>query len=434
MRVTTQSSRAVKSHVPLRVPAANRSEIRKGDDPDSVPAPRNGLGVFGTFFPIPEMAGNSSTGFVAALAGNGMPRSIIVFAQRGAVLPKGELWSKVSLRPCWAHDDPISLLQATRTILTGSNSIDSFFFNIYVTAFGRRATANTVGLLLPPLLALLTRKPVTVYMHNFLETQEASMLGYRPSLIERWGVRILERILLLSAKVVVPLESQKTKISQVFGIVPKTVFVPFVEPFGLIASMGKEPIKSDIPVATPARILLLGGWGPQKDLIGVLEALRLARQRGGQFSVSITGAINPHFPDYRKAVEDIVATMDPTWCHYVGYVPESDLLKVVLDHDLTILPYNATGGYSGAMSVAAYCGIGIISYDLPQMRETAKELGIHPVFVAKGDTPALAEEIILFSSEVRSRREARHCVPNPEFDARLQRKVGELIEIIRCRR
>lgn len=394
--------------------------------------PMEGLRValFGTFYPETTMAGNSSTGFATALVMSKGLASVIIFAQFGASLPEGEMWSKARLIPCWNHNDPISLIRALRILLTESPNVDGFLFNTYVTGFGRAATANVVGLLIPPLLRLLTHKPVTVYMHNFLETQDAVHLGYRPSFVQRCGVRLLERLMLHSTQVVVPLESQAATISRLFHIVPKRIFIPFNEPFGLIASRGEPQIRPLSVSHAPTKILLLGNWGPQKDLTGALQALLAARERGGSFAVSLTGIVNPHFPRYQSELETLSRTLGSDLFHFLGKVPENEMISLVNEHDLLILPYNATGGYSGAMSLGAYCGIGIISYDLPQLRETAKELGVEPVFLPKGDIDALAKAILSFCSGVQTFRKWRDSFPKPEYDAQVREGVIQLVETL----
>ena len=377
------------------------------------------------------MAGNSSTGLAAALAESEAVSSLTIFSQAGSKLPDGARWSNVQLIPCWKHDDPVSLILALKTLLVHSSRLDVFLFNTYLTAFGRRAVTNVTGLLVPPILALLTRKQVLVYMHNFLETQDIAQLGYRPSRLSRWGVQLLERFLLRTTRVVVPLKSQKDTISRVLHIVPYWVPIPFAEPVGMLAAQGNPPTKSSVPLDAPTKILLLGSWGPQKDLAGALEAIIAARALGGQFTLSITGLINTHFPEYQAEVDRVAASMGTDLFQFLGSVPESELLQVILDHDLVILPYNATGGYSGAMSLTAYCGLGVIAYDLPQMRETASLLGVSPTFIAKGDTSSLAREIVAFCSNIRAFRKTRRDIPQPEYDLRFGRQISQLVEAMR---
>ncbi|HKN06162.1 MAG TPA: hypothetical protein VJ021_00965 [Thermoplasmata archaeon] len=374
--------------------------------------------------------GTASTGIIRALILNGKVESLVMFSQVGSYLPRALDSPKVQLRSCWVRDRPLSLLLTLRIMLKRSRGLDGFLFNVYLTAFGRTSLANGVGLLMPPLLALLTRKPVIVYMHNLLETQDVAQLGYQPTFLQRLGARFLERLLLRWTTVVVPLKSQREKVVEAFGIVVQRAPLPFIEPFGLLAALGKAPKNDAISSDEPTRILLLGNWGPQKDLMGVLHALRVAHERGGRFTVSITGAVNPQFPQYQREVGRAVDSMDPKWFRFLGYVPEAELLDVVLSHDLLILPYNATGGYSGAMSVGTYCGAGVIAYDLPQLRETAVELGVRPSFVMKNDVDAIVNEILYFSGNVRHFREFRAHVPRPEYDSRACESTNRLLEFM----
>lgn len=391
---------------------------------------RISVGFFGTFFPESGFAGNSSTGIVAALALNKRVDALVVFSQVGSRLPRAFESPTVQLQTCWTHDRPLSLLLALNKMLKHSPALDGFLFNVYVTAFGRSSVANGIGLLIPTVIARLSRKTVVVYMHNFLETQDVAQLGYRPTSLQRLGVRFLERILLRYTTVVVPLRGQQEKVADAFQIVPQQLLLPFVEPFGLMAGSATSSGRSSIFPDEPTKILLLGNWGPQKDLSGVLHAIRVAHERGGRFTVSITGAINPQFPRYQREVSRAITSMDPGWFRFLGYVPETELLDVMLNHDLLILPYNATGGYSGAMSLGAYCGIGIVAYDLPQLREAAGELGVHPWFVMKEDTDAIVNEVLSFCANVQRFRESRPPVPRPEYDARAREAVERLVEIL----
>ena len=175
-------------------------------------------------------------------------------------------------------------------------------------------------------------------------------------------------------------------------------------------------------------MLLLGSWGPQKDLPGILGALTAAHDQGGRFRVSVAGAINAHFPDYKREVDRTISKLDSGWFTSLGEVPESELLRVVLGHDLLILPYNATGGYSGAMSLGAYCGTGIIAYDLPQLRESASLLGVRPVFIPKGDRDAAVTAILAFCDNIVQFRATRARVPRPEFDAMARASVSRLLD------
>lgn len=392
-------------------------------------APDRAVGFFGTIFPDSGYIGTASTGLLRALSLDPHVGSIIVFSQKGASLPEGINPSKITLIPCWAHDSPWSLFGALICMLRHATKLTFFLFNLNVTAFGRSAVSNGIGLLMPTLIRLLSRKPVVTYMHNMLETQEIELLGYHPTNIQRHCALALEHLLLRYTKVVVPLGSQQRAVFKTHGIQPSLLMIPFAEAFGLVGSQVREVVSSVGEQGKTTRVLLLGSWGPQKDLSGALDALSAARTRGADLTVSITGAINPHFPDYQHILDAALATADRRWVRFLGHVPECQVLELTLSHDLVILPYRTSGGYSGAMSLSVYCGAEVIAYDLPQLRETAVELGAQTRFVPKVDVDALANEVVSVCSNVEHLRENRRPVPRLDFDSQVMASMGRLIEL-----
>lgn len=402
-----------------------------GETPEYPDGSGRGVAVFGTFFPDGGRAGNSTTGIVAALSDGGQGPPIIVFAQSGSGPPNNTLGPNVQVVPTWRANDVISILRSFLIMRARSPRVSTFVFNTYVTAYGKSLVANAAGLLLGPLISITTRKPVIVYMHNFAETQDVVGLGYQPSWFSRVGVHLLELAILRLTTTVVPLESQATTIKQLFGIEPKCIPLPYAEPFGL-----SRINPSTIPLTSkrfdgPARILLLGAWGPQKDLSGALVAIRAARLGGASLALSISGQVNPNFPEFISQLESVGTHSSDNWITPLGVIAESNLLTVVNEHDLVILPYRASGGYSGAMSIAAYCGLEIISYDLPQLRETANLLKVPVWFVKAGDADALTGKVLTFCQNVDSYRRARIAHTSSDCDERFRQSVKVMMRAAR---
>ena len=94
-----------------------------------------------------------------------------------------------------------------------------------------------------------------------------------------------------------------------------------------------------------------------------------------------------------SSVERSLRRMTHLSVRRVPNVSEEDIVPLLLAHDVLLLPYNTSGGYSGALNVAAPTGIQVISYDLPQIREQARALGIEVRFIRKGSATELAESI-----------------------------------------
>lgn len=385
------------------------------------------IGVFGSFYPCSGYVAPHTTGLVGALLSIPGVESVTVFCPEGSAIPVALASKAIRVQKSWRHDDPVSLVRTLARMLAQSSKLDVFLFNIYVTAFGRSRVANAFGLLLAPLLTALSRRPVVVYMHNFIETQDSRALGYDPTNLQRLIVRGIELILVHASQVVVPLDSQRIQIERALGSRVRSLLVVFAEPFGMMLSMGKERALKVGAKGKSLRVLLLGAWGPQKDLDGAIRGLKRALAEGVDLTVTITGKVNAQFPEYKTKLERLAADLESSRFKCLIEVPEARLLELVEAHDVLLLPYNATGGSSGAMMVGAYCGIEIVAYDLPQLRETAMKIGIAPSFIAAGDDEALTHLLRKFSQSVEALRKSRVPVPNLAKDRTLIASARELM-------
>jgi glycosyltransferase involved in cell wall biosynthesis len=385
------------------------------------------LAIFGTFYPQFQYAGNSTTGIVILAGRIPSVDRLVVFCQAGARAPEGAARAKLDLRPVWRHDDPVSLVGAGLALLRALRRLDGVVFNTYVTAFGRSGLANAVGLLLPPFVASLSRRPVVVYMHNFVETQDVRALGYAPGRGDRTAAQWLERLLLRRCRVVVPLVSQQTRLSATFGQGPDVEYLPYIE---AVASLTAGPAVPSRPAADPGRLRLLvfGSLGPQKDIPGFLRTLN---EVAGDFplpiEVTVAGGVNARFPSSRSEVDAAVSTATDLKVTRVEGVDDEAVLALLRGYDGMVLPYNATGGMSGAMNVAALAGVPVIAYDLPQLREQADLLRLDAAFVQKGSPSALRAALVKLRSDQNSERSERASSMSDRL-ASAQAAVGRLLQ------
>jgi glycosyltransferase involved in cell wall biosynthesis len=340
------------------------------------------IGVFGTFHPEHRYAGNSTTPIVYCLSEDESIERVTVFCQEGASLPFPDKQGKIELVPCWRHDDWFSLVRAFFRVLGLAQTLDLLVFNTYVAGYGKKEFANVAGLLLPSMISRLSRRPTFVYMHNFAETQELDKLGYSPSLVTRTLVASMERALLGTADVFVPLASQASIVASKLGSRPTQLFFPYLEGYlqarsFLAAPETVPPISQHEP-----QILLIGAWGPQKDLTGALGALNRLAQAGTVFHVTIVGGAHPRFPSYSPWVDYVRYPFLSDRVGITGPLSEQDLFETVLNHDVSLLAYNTTGGYSGALNLVAVTDLPVIAYDRPQLREQAALIGANVTFVS----------------------------------------------------
>jgi glycosyltransferase involved in cell wall biosynthesis len=384
---------------------------------------RRRIAVFGTFYPVHQYAGCSTTGIVLALAIGGRTDRITVYCQRGARLPPSVSADRVVLRPVWSQDDPGSLLRALLEILRDRQEFDLLLVNTYVTAFGRRSASNVAGMLLPTLAAVGGRRPVTTYLHNLVETQDVEALGYSPGRFARAVARALEWGVLRSGTAVVPLEHQARRIRTVFGTPVTSLLLPYVEGVASVLALPTDRAVDLGPADAPTRLLIFGSIGPQKDIVGVLRRLDGLAQRAGRTAVvTLAGTVNPRFPDARKELDQLLPQLRSLSVVQAGPVSEDEVVPFLLRHDAVLLPYHATGGISGVLNLAALAGLDVIAYDHPQLREQAERLGV-PVHFVDPDSDA---SIVAALRPERGRLGDRR-VSDPE---RLRMRVGVTVSAV----
>ena len=348
------------------------------------------IGFFGAFYPMTARAGGASTGMALLLAESPRLEGVVVFGPGGSTLPPGADPAHLEVIPAWEPDDLRRLLHALKEMTRRGTKVDGYLFSIYVTAFGKRSLVNAAGLVLPVVVGGLTKKPVVVFMHNFVETQDVEALGYRPSPIALRLARFLERLLVDRTVTVVGLESQKRIVESTVGGTVRFVPMRFTEAVhSWMSRPHAPPPRAPRDGSEPLRVLLFGSWGPQKDLEGALMSLDQLRNGGTSMQVTVAGGANPNFPDEVHRIEELRQRLPPEHFRFLGPVPESEVHVLFEGNDVLLLPYNASGGYSGVMNVAAGYGLPIISYDLPQLRECAELLHAEAHFVPPRDPRAI---------------------------------------------
>lgn len=356
------------------------------------------IGLFGSYFPEFRRSGSATTTLSFLLAAlDGVDR-VIVFAQAGASLPRLAASKRPEIVSAWRADDPVSLVAAAVRMLWASRSLDVWVFNMYLTSFGARRASNAVGLLLPTVLALLARRPVVVYMHNFLETQDVRSLGYAPGAAAHAFLRFAEGALLALTVVVVPLQEMAAQLQRHYSARATPLFLPYMDAAYLVLARDRtlEPTPSPKEAAQRVRcpgILLFGSWGPQKDLEGALGALRHLKQAGRSFRVTVAGGANTGFPQYAEVLDRLSSEYQEQGFGFRRDVPDDAVLRLFSEHQVLVLPYVATGGQSGVMNLGTLAGQVVVAYDSPQLRETAELLGTDADFIPRGDHAALEAAI-----------------------------------------
>jgi glycosyltransferase involved in cell wall biosynthesis len=363
------------------------------------------LGIFGTFHPEYNYTGNVTTALAIGLSRIETVDRVVVFCQYGATLPEESSRDPIELVSCWVHNSALSLMAAGRQIIRSSRDLDAMLFNTYVTAYGRSKSANAVGLSLPTTIARLSRIPTFVYMHNFVETQDVVKLGYSPSRPVRWLVHELERSLLRTTNVIVPLRSQAERVSQSLGSKPQVWLFPFLESYLVAASSAQRQIAAPTPGPLRAKVLLMGSWGPQKELMGGLQALEAVLLSGQDLEITVAGGANVNFPGYLSSLISGLNPLLRSRTNFAGALPDVELFQLVLSHDLLVLPYRTTGGYSGVMNFASLAGIPIVAYDNIQLREQASVIAADVTFTSSRELVDGIRSVLSRGTDVKARNQ-----------------------------
>lgn len=114
-----------------------------------------------------------------------------------------------------------------------------------------------------------------------------------------------------------------------------------------------------------------GFWGPQKNIEMSLSALKKLKEEGKKFRLVISGGVNKHFPEYERKFNDLVNSYSDIIDEYLGTVTEKDIMKIFINANLLILPYNAPGGLSGVLEQAIFYDLPTIAIDFPEFEEQA---------------------------------------------------------------
>ncbi len=358
--------------------------------------PRTKIGLFANFYPGKDRLGTHSTSLALLLLRAAPELQLELAVPDGSEWPPGFDRSRVTFRPGWRHDGAGMMVWSAAKLARSLTPNGHALFNWFPTCFGETRVANGTGMLLPRLVRLLGRQMPCVYAHNFIETQDVGRLGYRASRTEKVALRTLERSLVRSSRVFVPLDSQRRSIRTIFGASVTARPIPFVEAlYGhwVHQAFPGQSFGAAIPPRTNFRVLLFGVWGPAKDLDSVLPVLDGLYRTGHRFETLFAGSFNRFFPGYREKLRAALASLPAEYCQFVTEPPDEATPELFGSSDLVILPYNAIAGPSGVMGLAAFHGCRIIAYDVPELREYDAILQGRTVFVPPGDRPALSDAI-----------------------------------------
>lgn len=150
-----------------------------------------------------------------------------------------------------------------------------------------------------------------------------------------------------------------------------------------------QPQGPTLRVAVVARML----WSKGVDL--AVEAVRLARARGADVSLSLFGAPDPSNPRAipENTLREWNARPGVTW-----HGRTSDIAGVWRDHHVALLPSRGGEGLPRTLLEAAACGRAIVTTDVPGCRHFVRD-GVDGFIAPPDDAAALADVLVRLASD-----------------------------------
>lgn len=324
--------------------------------------------------------GQWGSGFVLAAAELPQVSTVDVFCptlDAGLTTDPVPYPNKVRLRAVYDVTRPGSLLRLLRALRDWKG--DLLVFSSNTTSFGDKPASAVLGLMLPFLAKYVGRKPTVVVYHSSVLTSDAELLGYN-SLFDRFRGAVagrLERALFRSVPTFVLLRCFRERLAETAPGARVRVFAnEFLE---AIPTIRLNRLEASELVPRPKRppherptVLLHGYWGPQKELEGALRVLRDLGRQGVAFRLLLSGAVNPHFPEYRATLERLCVEYGAIISARTGATPEAAIADLMTESDVLLLLYRASGGQSGVLEISSCFELTTVVSDFPEYREKAE--------------------------------------------------------------
>ena len=246
---------------------------------------------------------------------------------------------------------------------------DLIIVNMHPTSFGIGSVQNGMGLIFPLFLKLLQTSKVKVIYHNSAFTNDIKSLGYVGlfNKVRAWLLKVLEKEIFKNLDTYVLLGIYKKRLNKKIKN-NKIHILQFnqIEAVPTIFLNKLEQTKSiSLSFNNPPNILLVGNWGPQKNLKLALSSLEKIKKMGYNFNLIIGGQINKNFKDFKEEYEGLLERFSGIITENRGYIAEIDMNDLFSRSDILLLPYNAPGGHSGVLAMGLFFNCAVVSIDFP---------------------------------------------------------------------
>ena len=270
--------------------------------------------------------------------------------------------SNIVVKAAWKPNSITGIMKLYINILRTRCKL--IHFNLHLAVFGSSRIINFLGLL-SPLIARLSGKKVIVTLHNIPDAIGLEEAKLRNSLMNRLGLLLVMKILILSANSVVVTVKKYVSILKKRYQAKNVRFIPHGTWF--------TNYQNKWNVDSPLNLLFIGYLAPYKDLRRLIEIVDILRQENPSIRLLISGAAHPNYPDYKNVFLNSISGKH--YIKYLGRVPNEKIPELVSKSRILILPYRTSTGTSGVYHLVAGLGLPVIAPPTIEFKEIVEEGG-----------------------------------------------------------
>ena len=301
---------------------------------------------------------------------------------------------------CWDSNDlavPFKIASTVRRLRP-----DVVWFNLVYSTFATQEhpVAAFAGLCTPALIRSMGYF-THVTLHHILEHVDFAGAGVKQERVFRLGSATATRALLMANSVTVLLSGYR-----------RTLMAKYAAQNVLLGTHGTfapcpSPPDFSLRGNPDQRLLAIGHWGTYKRLETLMEAFPAILRRVPNARLIVAGANHHTKPGYWESIRDTYGTNKRI--EFRGYVAEEDVPELFRTTSVVVLPYDSATGSSGPAHQACEYGVPVVSADLPDFRDMARDENMAISFYRTGDPADLAGQLIgLLESPEAQRRAAEH--------------------------
>jgi glycosyltransferase involved in cell wall biosynthesis len=270
---------------------------------------------------------------------------------------------------------------------------DLIWFNMGASIFGRTPLHNVSGSL-TPMFAQQMGFPTVVTLHELVEFADLRGLNAPGGPFASLGARFLTRVATHADMICLTMRGYKEMLSTRQLDCTHIPIGAYHEPELLAESASQE-------------LLFFTTLAPFKGLELLIEAFCRLRKKYPRLKLNIAGTEHIRFPNYACELKSRFGKMDGI--HWLGQIPEDQVMDLFRDAKIVVLPYTASTGSSSVLYQAATWGRVVVASDLKEICTLAHENNLQIEFFKTGCVESLCDALQrLLDSPQKRRTQAEH--------------------------